>query len=94
MDEQQKKLLDEIRETVRELMYVTLGIAELGYQNELYDMKKPWAKEIFGVLKILVRKYRKKAQREEVERRFFGVLDSMQEETMKVVKGFEVREQG
>lgn len=88
MNEQQEqfaKRLDEIRETVRELMYVTLGIAELGYQNGLYDMKKPWAKEVFGTLKILIRKYQKKAAGEETERRSFEKLDGL----MKEIRGFE-----
>jgi len=84
MDEQQKQL-DEIRETVRELMYVTLGTALLGYQNGLYDMKKPWAKEIRDVLKMLQRKYQKKAAGEETERRFFEGLDGL----IKEIKGFE-----
>ena len=77
MDELQKQL-DEIRETVRDLMYVTLVTALLGYQNGLYDIKKPKAaKDVFDVLGELQRKYQKKAAQEEEGRLFFKGLDDI-----------------
>ena len=64
-EEQLAERLDEVREMVTELMYVTLTTAISGYANGLYDKKKPGAKDIFDVLKMLQRKYQKKAAEKE-----------------------------